>query len=111
MAYLQSTLLQSHGRLKSSCCLISSRWQLKIASYGMAVFKKDELPGKEMGDYQTYKALLWTAPELLRQETQRRYYGTKMGDVYSFGIILQELLYRAMPFFMDSETPKGMNRE
>ena len=43
--------------------------------------------------------LLWTAPELLRLiETDRPMYGTPLGDVYSFGIILQQLIQREDPF-------------
>lgn len=41
--------------------------------------------------------LLWTAPELLVNP----YYnskGTKEGDVYSFSIILHEIVYRMGPF-------------
>ena len=109
MCYLNSTMIRSHGRLKSSCCLISSRWQLKIASYGLSVFRKDERHSEKKEDYEKYKSLLWTAPELLRQGPEKPYHGSRIGDVYSYGIILQELVYRAMPFFMDSTSPKGSN--
>ena len=56
------------------------------------------------------KKLLWTAPELLRDPELAIPYGTQKGDVYSFGIIMQEIIYRAMPFFMESETPMGEQR-
>ncbi len=49
---------------------------------------------------------LWTAPELLRSAAPPRH-GTPPGDVYSFGIIAQEVVYRAMPFFIETSTPKG----
>lgn len=42
---------------------------------------------------------MWTAPELLRLvEDERPLYGTQKGDVYSYGIILQELAIRSFPF-------------
>ena len=60
-----------------------------------------------MGEYQEYKKLLWTAPELLRMP-RRPFYGTQKGDIFSYGILLQEIIYRAMPYFLDLLTPKGM---
>ena len=70
--------------------------------------RKDELSEDDIGEHQEYKALLWTAPELLRmKKDERPYYGTQRGDIYSFGIILQEILYRALPYFLDTLTPKG----
>lgn len=42
-------------------------------------------------------ALLWTAPELLRLPSAPSS-GTKEGDVYSFSIILQEILVLDKPF-------------
>ena len=106
MCYLHTTALHSHGRLKSGCCLIDNRWQLKITSYGMDAFRRDE-PTEDIGEYQQYKSLLWTAPELLRQGDNRPYSGTQKGDIFSFGVVLQEILYRAMPYFIDLDSPKG----
>jgi len=47
--------------------------------------------------------LLWTAPELLYKRhaglnTKKTIQGTQSGDIYSFAIILQEILYRALPY-------------
>ena len=50
---------------------------------------------------------LWTAPELLRMGDQRPYNGTQRGDVFSFGIIMQEILYRALPYFIELLSPRG----
>ena len=59
-----------------------------------------------------WSALLWVAPELLREqdleEVQAHFIdiaGTQKGDVYSFAIIAQEILYRNGPFYLgESET-------
>ena len=40
--YLQSTDIKSHGNLKSSNCLVDSRWVLKIADYGLPTFKEKQ---------------------------------------------------------------------
>jgi len=60
-----------------------------------------------VGEFGYYRDQLWTAPELLRKTTQP-INGTQKGDVYSFAIILQEITFRAEPFFMDTETPQRM---
>ena len=55
-----------------------------------------------------YHKLLWTAPELLQKPRDHRpRYGTKEGDVYSFGVIAREVLYRAPPYFVDTEKARG----
>lgn len=50
--------------------------------------------------------LLWTAPELLRNETLMKK-GTQQGDIYSFAIIMQEVVVRGEPFCMLSLTAEG----
>jgi hypothetical protein len=51
--------------------------------------------------------LLWTAPELLRSPALRKT-GTQPADVYSFGIIMQEVVVRGEPFCMLSLGPEGI---
>ncbi|KAL5017257.1 hypothetical protein ScPMuIL_006846 [Solemya velum] len=106
MMHIQSSRLKSHGRLKSSNCVIDKRWILKITDYGIANFMK---PHSKAGinDSAEYTSLLWTAPELLRQD-QPPANGTQPGDVYSFGIILHEIIYRDGTFPAPMLTPKGV---
>jgi len=51
-------------------------------------------------EFEAYRNQLWTAPELLRMTT-RPNNGTQKADVYSFAIIVQEIMFRAMPYFYD----------
>lgn len=44
--------------------------------------------------------LLWTSPELLRNPKGPNKFGTQAGDVYSFGIIMQEVVVRGEPYCM-----------
>ena len=56
--------------------------------------------------------LLWTAPELLRAHDSRTVApsrggsGSKAGDVYSFSIILHEILFRCQPYSSENLSPK-----
>lgn len=53
---------------------------------------------------------LWTAPELLRADNPPAC-GTQKGDVYSFGIILQELALLKGVFYLEGPclSPKGQS--
>lgn len=50
--------------------------------------------------------LLWTAPELLRDPDMHRK-GTFKGDIYSFAIILQEVIVRGPPYCMSELSAEG----
>lgn len=50
--------------------------------------------------------LLWTAPELLRMERPPAA-GTQKGDIYSFGIVLYEIVNRNGPYSDCHYTPQG----
>ena len=61
--------------------------------------------------------MLWTAPELLYKRhaglnTRKTVPGTQPGDIYGFAIILQEILYRSLPYQATGEqtmVTKGMS--
>ncbi|XP_043929915.1 heat-stable enterotoxin receptor-like [Protopterus annectens] len=76
MSYLHSSKTEVHGRLKSTNCVVDNRMVVKITDYGCNTILS---PGKD----------LWTAPEHLRKEGV-----SQKGDVYSFGIICQEIILR-----------------
>lgn len=41
MIYLHDSPIKFHGKLKSSNCLVDSRWVLKLSDFGLREFKKD----------------------------------------------------------------------
>ncbi|XP_052072902.1 atrial natriuretic peptide receptor 1-like [Mytilus californianus] len=100
LEFLHKSHLRSHGNLKSSNCVIDSRWVLKITDFG-AITSQPEEPSEEIGEHEFYNRMLWTAPELLRQHKQDTK-GTQKGDVYSFGIIIQEILLRCTPYYFNN---------
>ncbi|CRK98556.1 CLUMA_CG011905, isoform B [Clunio marinus] len=109
MQYLHTTAIGSHGQLKSSNCVVDSRFVLKITDYGLHDLRKTkEIENKESHEY--WKKFLWTAPELLRLPSIP-VKGTQKGDVYSFGIIVQEIVSRQGVFYLGEnvgvdKTPK-----
>ncbi|KAJ1352399.1 hypothetical protein KIN20_008725 [Parelaphostrongylus tenuis] len=71
LLFIHRSFLRCHGLLTSKCCLIDDRWQVKITSYGLEEIRKfDKLSPKD---------LLWTAPEILRQDAVN---GSQEGDIY-----------------------------
>ncbi|XP_051918339.1 retinal guanylyl cyclase 2 isoform X2 [Hippocampus zosterae] len=85
-----------HSHLKSRNCVVDGRFVLKITDYGYnEVLEAQKFPYVEP----PADELLWTAPELLRGP-QPGLHGTLAGDVYSFAIIMQEVVIRGPPFCM-----------
>lgn len=130
MNYLHNSYIGCHGNLKSSNCVVDSRFVLKITDYGLARFRSscenDEshalyasmcfhsqkhLLLLYLGQFMSgsfFSEKLWTAPELLIYDRHPPQ-GTQKGDVYSFGIILQEIALRNGPFYVEGMdlSPKG----
>ncbi|KAK6639370.1 hypothetical protein RUM43_007643 [Polyplax serrata] len=98
MLYIHNSEIRSHGNLKSSNCLVDARFVLKISDFGLHSLRapKDLDPG----DHAYWRRLLWTAPEIIRMENPPPE-GTPKGDVYSFGIIVHEMLTRQGPFYIE----------
>ncbi|NWT15255.1 GUC2C protein, partial [Vireo altiloquus] len=81
MSYLHSSKTEVHGRLKSTNCVVDNRMVVKITDFGC----NSILPPRRD---------LWTAPEHLRHADV-----SQKGDVYSYGIIAQEIILRRETFY------------
>ncbi|NXI40550.1 ANPRB protein, partial [Galbula dea] len=97
MAFLHNSIIGHHGSLKSSNCVVDSRFVLKITDYGLASFRS---PCDGEDTHALYAKKLWTAPELL-QKGRLPTPGMQKADVYSFGIIVQEVALRNGPFYIE----------
>ncbi|XP_062126281.1 atrial natriuretic peptide receptor 1 isoform X1 [Drosophila sulfurigaster albostrigata] len=104
MQFLHSSDIRSHGNLKSSNCVVDSRFVLKITDFGLHSLRRThndvESDIENCNSHAYWRKLLWTAPELLRLESHRAPEGTQKGDVYSFGIIVHEITTRQGPFYL-----------
>ncbi len=132
MTFLHSTDIKVHGNLKSSNCLVDSRWQLKLTDYGLPTFKSKQIKPHSC-EHAKYRGMihfiiislvsvngvapkvilcffldmLWKAPELLRSAYSNGK-GTQAADIYSFAIILQEFHTRKGPYSHNFDDIRGM---
>ncbi|ESO09672.1 hypothetical protein HELRODRAFT_117164, partial [Helobdella robusta] len=96
MMYLHDSSLIYHGRLRPSNCLVDSRWVLQVSDFGLSMFRDDNANNR-MIDAQTVAKMLWQAPEILRAECIG-IKGSQKGDVYSFGLILFQIISKKDPW-------------
>eukprot|EP00545_Synedropsis_sp_CCMP1620_P000309 CAMPEP_0119017948 /NCGR_PEP_ID=MMETSP1176-20130426/18167_1 /TAXON_ID=265551 /ORGANISM="Synedropsis recta cf, Strain CCMP1620" /LENGTH=975 /DNA_ID=CAMNT_0006971823 /DNA_START=314 /DNA_END=3241 /DNA_ORIENTATION=+ len=86
MAYLHSRQV-IHRDLKPSNVLLTRDHRAKIADFGMSVANRGQELTAETGTYR------YMAPEVIRHESY-----SSNADVYSFGILLWQLITREVPF-------------
>ncbi|XP_033751983.1 atrial natriuretic peptide receptor 1-like [Pecten maximus] len=86
MSFIQSSCLKYHGHLTSKCCMVDSRFVVKISDYGLSTLYKN-------ARLTHYGQELWVAPEHLRDGGH-----SVKGDVFSFAIIMVEVLSRSTPY-------------
>lgn len=79
-----------HCDLKSSNILLDASFKIRITDFGNSKFKRkkedDDIGGRVGTPH-------WMAPEILRGENY-----ILMSDVYSFGIVLLEMIENRIPF-------------
>lgn len=94
MSYLHSIDPPVHHRdLSTGNILVDSKWNAKISDFGLSrTAVPDKFSGSNTGEY-TVGTLCYAAPEVIQMQT----YSAK-SDIYSFGMILYEVLSRQIPF-------------
>ncbi|XP_036032210.1 guanylate cyclase 2G-like [Onychomys torridus] len=107
MLFLHGSPLRSHGNLKPSNCLVDGRMQVKLSGFGLREFKygcTHRIYNQKTTDH---SELYWTAPELLRLQ-ELPWSGTPQGDVYSFAILMRDLIHQQAhgPFDDLEEAPE-----
>lgn len=105
MSYLHDSEIGVHGNLKSTNCLIDSRWILRITDFSLDSFKSSHQPRTSSASREysfidqlssdDAKKLYWTPPEVLQCHFLRI---SPKADSYAFGIILHEIHSRLWPF-------------
>ncbi|XP_077993905.1 atrial natriuretic peptide receptor 1-like [Glandiceps talaboti] len=116
LEYLQNSFLRCHGNLKSSNCVVDSRFVLKLTDFGLSQLRPG-IPNvsetscvfhdiSECDDDRIYQNMFCKAPEILRGTAPAS--GTQKADIYAFAIIMHEIALRFGPFFIDNVfmTPK-----
>ncbi|XP_052766040.1 guanylate cyclase 32E-like [Mya arenaria] len=96
MVFIHESEISFHGNLKSSNCLVDSRWVLMVSDFGLHKLVNERSgSGTDLNKY--FQKLLWRAPELLGSSS-RDTVGSQKGDVYAFAFILYEMLGRKGPW-------------
>ncbi|KAJ9175349.1 hypothetical protein P3X46_013914 [Hevea brasiliensis] len=89
LLYIHQNLGLTHGNLKSSNVLLGPEFESCLTDYGLTVFRDPD-----MLEEPSATSLFYRAPE--NREMQKP--STQQADVYSFGVLLLELLTGKTPF-------------
>ncbi|CAC5381930.1 ANPRA [Mytilus coruscus] len=89
--FVHKSSVQYHGNLKSTNCVVDSRWTCKLTDFGVPSIRYVDRNIQE----EPHDKLLWTAPEVLRNE---KVLDKQKADLFSLGIILKEVFTRSGPY-------------
>ncbi|CAO3625307.1 unnamed protein product [Cunninghamella blakesleeana] len=111
MQFIHRSKINTHGLLTSACCMVTGRWELKISDYGLRKTRQTQYEPSVISAIQKYNIddfiiipsddkLLWMAPESILSIYPNLYITipSKQADVYSVGVIMNEILTRSVPY-------------
>ncbi|KAJ8299585.1 hypothetical protein KUTeg_023645, partial [Tegillarca granosa] len=94
LEFIHKSSVHFHGNLKSSNCVVDSRWTCKLTDFGVPRIRAMDKTSLTYNE-DTLEKLLWTAPEILRGE---KIVDRQKADIFSLGIILKEIFTRSGPY-------------
>ncbi|KAK7475977.1 hypothetical protein BaRGS_00032796 [Batillaria attramentaria] len=97
--FIHDSELKVHGNLRSSKCLVDTRWTCKLSGFGLREVLRTERPPADLDEQTRYAKLFWTAPEILRLRLKEEAHSpTQAADIYSVAIILKEIICKNDPY-------------
>merc|ERR1712155_291709 len=70
LSFIHGSEIGFHGNLKSSNCVVDSRFVLKLTDFGLHVIRGSRPETWDFDDYDFCKTKLWTAPEILHSQNR-----------------------------------------
>ena len=99
-----------HGNMKSSNCVVDSRFVLKLTDFGLLAVRRNL--DLDADSYEYHKSRLWTSQEYLNPSGGDRTVSfAKPGDIYSLGIILHEIIERAGVWGLNTSTSEEEDKD
>ena len=92
MNYLHNSDVGYHGHLSSKWCYLDSKFTCKIGNYWLTTLSNSLY--QSACDTDDPENMLWMAPEVLHSQNDI----SKKCDVYSFGIMIQEIMLQSKPY-------------
>lgn len=102
LEYLHKSSVKFHGELRSTTCMITTNWRLKLSGFQVQHLRRS------LGEYEqknlTFKeleGLIYSAPEVLENCYKRStlsYETLKLADIYSFAFVIYEMFVGEEPW-------------